>query len=167
MKNTIKLSDESVLRKWDLSDLDSFLASIRSSDIDKNLRPEFPRTMEQFIIFVNKGESCSEIYDYAIEINGNLAGGISFIEHENCLFELSCLWIAESYRCKGIAKAAIMSLIEYIKQRYQECKIFGQIYAFNSAEICMVQKLGFKKVGTKAVIYGDRYEYLNRYECYN
>ena len=164
MENLIIKKQKAIMRIWQTSDADEFVTGIKSADIDQNLRPEYPRTIADFIEFVKRCRSKAVPQDFAITQEKTIKGGISFIDNGNPMIELGCLWIAEPYRNNGLAKGAIKTLIEHIIKIYPNHGIFGQVYDFNEKEISMMDKLGFKLAGCRNVPYKGTTTNLLRFE---
>ena len=153
METVIELSNGCILRKWNTSDVDSFLIGSNDPEVSKNLRPEFPRTREQIIEFIKNASLKSQVQDFAIVKGENLVGGISFIYNEGSSIELSCLWIAEVYRGNGIAKNVLKAMIRYVMKKYPGYLIIGKVYDFNIQEKQMVKEIGFMYLKKEIVLY--------------
>lgn len=164
MRELIFQDSVATMRPWCCSDAKAFIKGTSSADIDLNLRPEFPRTVNDFIKYANACRLKAIIQDFAITQNKIIMGGLSFIDNSDLMVELACLWIAKPYRGRGLAEDAIRTLMNYILELYPDRGIFGQVYEFNEGEISMMNKLGFKRFGSKNVSYNGKTANLLRYE---
>ncbi len=137
-----------ILRPWTNSDLDSLVKFANNAKIAKFMTNQFkhPYTIENgkaFIAFALQG---NPTHIFAIEINGEAAGGIGLhpqndIQSKNA--ELG-YWLAEPYWGNGIITKAINQMVEYGFNNFDINRIFARPFGTNVGSKKALEKAGFK-----------------------
>ena len=135
------------LRKWNQSDVESLAFYANNINISQNLTDRFPYpyTKKDAKSFIKFAQDDDLSYIFAIEINGEVAGGIGLhgqkgIYRKN--FEIG-YWLAEKYWGNGIVSKAIKQMVKYGFENTSISRIFAKIYGRNIASQKVIQKSGF------------------------
>lgn len=135
------------LRPFVESDLKSLVKAANNPAIAKFMNDQFPHpyTEENGKAFIAMTEMHSPRHILAIDINGEVAGGIGIhpkeaIERKNA--ELG-YWLAEPYWGKGIITAAIKQMVEYGFNSFDITRIFARPFGSNVASQKVLEKAGF------------------------
>lgn len=87
--------------------------------------------------------------NFAIEINGEVAGGIS-LEFRADVYRKSPLigyWLSEEYWGRGIATEAVKLLTEYAFKNFDIICILAFIFGKNKASMRLLEKAGYVEQG--------------------
>jgi len=135
------------LRPWAATDLDSLLKYANNYLIAKNMTDKFPHpyTIQHAKMFIEFANSQHPYHIFAIDINGEAAGGIgvhpqSDIQRKNA--ELG-YWLAEPFWGKGIITKAIAQMVEYGFKSFDINRIFARPFGSNKASQRVLEKAGF------------------------
>jgi RimJ/RimL family protein N-acetyltransferase len=131
-----------------LSDKASLVRHANNPRIWRNVRDAFPHPYtdadaEAFIA----GASSGRDWAYAIEVNGEAAGGIGIHRREDVerySVEMG-YWLGETLWGRGIATAAVQTLSQYILRNTEIFRIYAYVYAWNPASIRVLEKAGFER----------------------
>jgi len=143
-----------ILRKLKRSDIPSLAKSLNNKKIYENtLRIPYPYTIKDAKYWIEKNirEERKEIKknsDFAIDIDGEVIGGIgiSRIEKEH-KGELG-YWLAEDYWGQGIMTEAI-GLIEKVAFKDLKLKrVTAHVFSFNKGSAKVLEKNGYQLEGT-------------------
>jgi len=150
---------------------DSFLLAKFCNNIKiwNNVRDYFPhpytqKDAEEYISFCQKQKPTQ---NFAITVNGNLAGSIGIIIQSDVYSHSAELgfWIAEKYWGKGVATKAVELVISYAFNDLKLERIFASVFDFNKASQKVLEKSGFhleciaKKAFVKNAVIGDEYRF--------
>lgn len=131
-----------------MSDKRPLTENANNINIWNSVRDYFPhpyteKDAEQFIQMVmNKPKPCA---DYAIEIEGQAAGGIGVIPQTDVqaiTMEIG-FWLGEKYWRKGIMTDAVRQMVKQTFENFPVTKIFALIFEFNTASMRVLEKAGF------------------------
>lgn len=87
--------------------------------------------------------------DFAIVVNGDAAGGIGFILHEDVArrsVEIG-YWLGEAYWGRGIATGAVRAVSDHIFATFDVCRIYATVFASNPASVRVLEKAGYAYEG--------------------
>lgn len=136
------------LRPWSEADLPSLVRYANNFNIARFMTDGFPHPYTEaagraFIQFALKD---NPVHMFAIEINGEAAGGIgvhpqSDIQRKNA--ELG-YWLAEPFWGKGIITSAIKQMINFAFTTYDIDRLFARPFGLNFASQKVLEKAGFK-----------------------
>lgn len=136
------------LRPWEIGDLESLVLYANNFNIAKFLTDAFPHPYtidngKAFIEFANKD---NPVHIFAIDINGQAAGGIGIhpqtdIHRKNA--ELG-YWLAEPFWGRGIITKAIGEIVDFAFKTYDINRIFARPFGTNKASQRVLEKAGFK-----------------------
>lgn len=137
-----------ILRKWQMSDLDSLVKYANNPAIARNLTDAFPSpyTHEDGIRYLEMVCALSSATIFAIEINGEAAGSIGVFP-QNDIHRLNAemgYWLAEPFWGNGIMPEAIKQIVEYAFRTYDIQRIYARPFGRNKASQRVLEKAGFQ-----------------------
>lgn len=132
-----------------MNDLDSLVKYANNPKIAANMTDQFPYpyTRESGEKFIVMATSHDPIRIKAIEINGEVCGGIGIHPGEDVHRKNAEMgyWLAEPFWGKGIITEAIKQSIDYGFKTFDIVRIFARPYGFNLASQKVLEKAGLKK----------------------
>ncbi|MDR1918565.1 MAG: GNAT family N-acetyltransferase [Tannerellaceae bacterium] len=159
-----------LLRPWQPEDVASLAAQANNIKIWKNTRDSFPYpyTEEDATAYIHHTMSKSPQQDFAIVIDGKAVGGIGVVplsDVERFSAEVG-YWLGESYWNKGIGTQVLIAFSEYLLAHTNLVRLFACVYAYNLPSVRILEKAGFRKVGTlqKAAFKNNRFTDMHYYE---
>ncbi|MBQ4821971.1 GNAT family protein [Aquimarina sp. MMG016] len=167
---------ELVLRPWKMDDLENLVVYANNYKIARNLTNKFPYpyTEEDGVRFINYTLEDKTAHIFAIEINGEVCGGIGLHPHTDveCKNAELGYWLAEPFWGRGIMTQAIKEIIDYGFAKIDINRIFARPYGSNIGSQKVLEKTGFKlearfeKTFFKFGEYEDELVYAVRKEDY-
>ena len=144
---------EIILRKWQISDVNSLAENINNINIWNNMRDYLPypyteKDAKEFIEMVLTKPDPA--IDLAIDIDGNAVGGIGIIlkqDVERICAEMG-YWLGEKYWNMGIMTEAIKQMTNYVFTNFSLHKVYALPFDFNIASHKVLQKAGYIKEAT-------------------
>jgi ribosomal-protein-alanine N-acetyltransferase len=135
------------LRPWSADDIPALVRIADNPRIAGQLRDIFPHpyTQQAAEAWTAYAATQSPTTDFAIEAAGVLVGGIGFVPGTDvmrCSAEVG-YWLGEPYWGRGIATAAVKSIIEVIDDRRQFTRVFALVFSENVASRRVLEKAGF------------------------
>ncbi len=135
------------LRPWKTEDLDSLVKFANNYNIARFMTDRFPHpyTPDNGKIFIESATNDFPFNIFAIDINGDAAGGIgihlqSDIQCKNA--ELG-YWLAEPFWGNGIITKAIIQMVAYGFTTWDFNRIFARPFGTNIASRKVLEKAGF------------------------
>jgi len=156
------------LREWKFADAPELARLANNRKIWDNVRDQFPHpyTLRKADEWIAAVLGRKPICNYAITVNGALAGGIGIVIQDDvsrCSAELG-YWVGEPFWNQGVATLAIMQIIPIAwKNNPGLARIYASVFDFNKASMRALQKNGFhlesirKKAVIKNGVVGDDY----------
>lgn len=148
-----------LLRKWEKDDIELLATLANNKNISDNMSDRFPHpySVKDAENWIALNENKNPVVNFAIEVNGELAGGCGMMLMEDVYRHTAEIgyWIAESFWGKGIATEAVRLLLLEIKINFPGViRVFAKPYAFNKASMKILEKNGFhlECIRKKAVI---------------
>ena len=137
------------LRPWLKSDLDSLVKYADNPAIAANMTDAFPHpyTKEKGIAFLEMVTAILPVRVWAIEINGEAAGGIGLHPQQDIMRRNAELgyWLAEIYWGKGILTSAVPQVVEMGFKILPEIeRIYARPFGSNKASQRVLEKAGFE-----------------------
>ncbi len=136
------------LRPWTTADLNSLVTFADNTEIAKFMTDQFPHpyTSENGKAFIAAASKGSPLHIFAIDINGQAAGGIGIhpqtdIHRKNA--ELG-YWLAEPFWGHGIITKAVLQIVDYGFKNFEINRIFARPFGTNKASQRVLEKAGFK-----------------------
>ena len=145
-------SKKFTLRSFKKGDAVSLMENINNRTIARNtLRIPYPYKMKDARWWINhnlkidKKKQKHEI-NFAIEINGEVAGGIGLDKiYEHCA-EIG-YWLGKNYRGQGIMTEAVKLVTKYGFDKLKLRRIYAFAFLWNKASATVLKNNGFKYEG--------------------
>ena len=136
-------------RKNNAEERESLVRNINSSKIAERVsNVPFPYLPHHAIDWINKVTREDDIkrIDFVIDVDGEVAGSIAFINVEGHKAQLS-YWLGEKYQGRGIMTEALKLVVELGFSYCGFLRIWGYISEHNPASEKVLRKAGFKLEG--------------------
>ena len=134
------------LRPFNNNDLQSLVKYANNVAIAKNMTNKFPHPYTEengklFLEFATKNPTRM----FAIEINGEMCGGIGLHPQEDihCKNAELGYWLAEPFWGNGIISKAIVQMLEHGFKNFDFQRIFARPFGTNLASQKVLEKAGF------------------------
>lgn len=136
-----------VLRKYTKEDVEALARKANNPKIARYLTDGFPHpyTIEHARSFIEKFKSHNPTQVFAIEVDGELAGGIG-VHPQSDIMKLNAelgYWIAEDFWGQGIATFAINKMVGYAFNTFDVTRIYARPFGSNKASARVLEKCGF------------------------
>lgn len=165
-----KKEDGYIVREWRKNDYASLAKHANNINIWNNVRDYFPypytvKDAREFILMVQEK---SFLQDFAIEVDGRVAGGIGFVpgkDVERYNAEIG-YWLGEEYWNRGIMSRALRSMSDYIFQQTEIVRLFATVYEYNKSSMKVLENAGYNKLAVfrKAAYKNEQLIDLHYYE---
>ena len=148
------------LRPWTPDDVDSLVKFADNPKIAANLTDAFPSPYhrENAEAFIQMASKHDPIQIFAIEVNGEAAGGIGLHPQTDihCMNIELGYWLAEGYWGKGIMTGAVKAVVDYAMTELELYRVYAEPYQANRASEKVLEKAGFTKEGVlRANVFKD------------
>ncbi len=136
-----------IVRSWTADDLGSLVEYADNRKIWLNLRDRFPHpyTRRDGREFIQLARSQRPETMFAIEVDGEAAGGIGFVPHtdvERVSAEIG-YWLGEPFWGRGIVTEALVTITRYAIETHHLTRIYALPYARNAASCRVLEKAGY------------------------
>lgn len=135
------------LRPWNNKDIDPLVKYANNFNIAKNLTNQFPHpyTRENGEAFIKMATQDHPRRIFAIEVNGEAAGGIGLHPQTDIHARNAELgyWLAEPFWGKGIMTRAVEQIVEYGFKTFDIDRIFARPFGTNLGSQKVLEKAGF------------------------
>ena len=144
----MKLSlTRSVVRSWSNDDLGSLVKYADNRKIWLSLRDRFPHpyTRRDGRDFIQLARSQRPETMFAIEVDGEAAGGIGFVPHadvERVSAEIG-YWLGEPFWGRGIVTEALVAVTKHAIDTHHLTRVFALPYAHNDGSRRVLEKAGY------------------------
>jgi [ribosomal protein S5]-alanine N-acetyltransferase len=140
-----------IVRSWETDDVQSVARHANNRRIWLNLRDRFPHpyTEHDAISFIRRVRSNRPETTFAIEVDGEAAGGIGFMllqDIERVSAEVG-YWLGELYWGRGICSEALRVVTQYAIEQHGLTRVFALPFAHNAASCRVLEKAGFELEG--------------------
>lgn len=139
------------LRPWNSSDLPSLVKYANNWNVAKNLTNRFPHpyTEQDGESFIAMATSDDPIHIFAIDINGEAAGGIGLHPQPDIFIKNAELgyWLGEPFWGQKIISNAIKQVVDFGFSTYDIDRIFARPFGTNTASQKVLEKNNFKLEG--------------------
>ena len=138
-----------ILRPWQYADVHALSNLADNILIWNQVRDYFPHpyTVKQAQEWVSMQQGKKPVTNFAIEVDGQLAGGIGLLPKEDiyrCSMEIG-YWIGQPFWGRGVASEAVRILVDAVWKEYpQVVRIFAEVFAHNTASGRVLEKNGFQ-----------------------
>jgi [ribosomal protein S5]-alanine N-acetyltransferase len=146
------------LRPWRESDIEQLAQIANDKDVARYMADRFPHpyTEEDARFWISLHRECETLNNFAIEVNGVVAGGIGMdpLEGERRLGAQFGYWLGREYWGKGIATAACAAFTDYVLNERAFLRLEASVYAPNQASMRVLEKCGYTCEGImrKAIV---------------
>ncbi|HVS93355.1 MAG TPA: GNAT family protein [Mucilaginibacter sp.] len=151
--------DGFILRGWKKGDEISLQRNADNPNVSRYLMDRFPYPypMEAAVAWVNTQVGQSAIQNFAIDINGDIAGGMAIELKEDVHRKTGVIgyWLAEQYWGQGIMTEAVKLLTAYAFQHFDLVRIQAAVYSKNHPSMRVLEKAGYHK---EAVLHNSVYK---------
>jgi [ribosomal protein S5]-alanine N-acetyltransferase len=136
-----------LLRTWQFEDGDALVAQANSRRVSRNMRDAFPypytpHDADRWLAVANKFDPPR---NFAIVVDGSPAGGIGLVPKEDIYRRTAEIgyWLGEPFWGRGIATGAVRAMVEYAFDRFDLCRLYAGVFAWNPASARVLEKAGF------------------------
>lgn len=138
-----------VVRDWRVEDAPSLSRHADNRKIWANVRDRFPSpyTIEDAEEWVRHCVRALPATDFAIEVNGEVVGGIGVMlreDVERVSAELG-FWLGEAAWGRGVMTDAVSVFVPWAFERFSLTRIFAHVFAYNVASARVLEKSGFTR----------------------
>jgi len=145
-------SKKFILRPFKRGDEASLLKNINNRKIAKNTlailypyKPKYARFWIKHNLKLNR-EKNKEKINFAIDVNGEVIGGIGFKNIKGHRAEIG-YWLGEKYWGQGITTSALKKITEYGFNKLKLRRLEIGIFPFNKASMRVAEKAGYQYEG--------------------
>jgi RimJ/RimL family protein N-acetyltransferase len=140
------------VRSWRLEDAASLARHANNRNVWRNLRDLFPHpyTPADADRFLRGNAATEPEVNFAIEVDGEAAGGIGFrlgTDVERVSAELG-YWLSEEHWGRGITTVAVRAVTAYAISEHGLTRVFAVPFEGNAASCRVLEKAGFVLEGT-------------------
>ena len=140
----------SLIRDWRSSDVDSLARYANNKKIWLNLRDRFPhpytpRAAEEWIALNRANPGCN----FAIEVDSEAVGAIGVVP-ENDVHAYNAemgYWLGEPYWGRGIVSEAVAALTRWVCQEKGVRRVYAPVYGWNPGSVRVLEKCGYELEG--------------------
>jgi RimJ/RimL family protein N-acetyltransferase len=136
------------VRSWRETDAEPLARHADDRRIWRNLRDAFPHpyTLADAHAFLGKARAASPETLFAIEVNGEAAGGVGLMLHgdvERVSAEIG-YWLAAVHWNRGITTEAVRAVAAYAIARHQLTRVYALPFEWSVASHRVLEKAGFE-----------------------
>ena len=135
------------LRPWTMEDASGLPEHANNFNIARFMMDRFPHpyTIEDANVFISFAVNNDPVTLFAIEINGQAAGGIGIHPQQDVYKRNAELgyWLAEPYWGQGIISSAIRQIVDYAFANFDIDRIFARPFGTNLRSQRVLEKTGF------------------------
>lgn len=139
------------LREWQSGDEQFLQEQANNRNISCYLfdRFPYPYTFNDAEKYVSSHLNQNPLTNFAIIIDGNVAGGIEFKPGKDIYRKSALLgyWIGQTFWDRGIMTEAVKQITGYAFENFDIIRIQATVNANNPASMRVLEKAGFKKEG--------------------
>ena len=142
--------ERSVIREWARSDKAALLRFANNRNVWRNLtRFPHPYTEADAEWWFSLLESMAEPTHWAIEVDGDAAGGIGVRLGEGIHVKSAEFgyWLGEPYWGRGIMTEAAKAVSPYAMRRFGLIRLEAPVFEWNPASMRVLEKCGFVREG--------------------
>ncbi|MFQ5447988.1 MAG: GNAT family N-acetyltransferase [Saprospiraceae bacterium] len=136
------------LRPWTMADLGSLVKYADNFNVSRYLTGFFPHpyTENDGRIFIEMAMKAQPVQIFAIEVNGEAAGGIGVHpQHDiHCKSAELGYWLAEPFWGRGIVTAAVQQMVSYAFGNFDIVRLYARPFSNNKASQRVLEKAGFE-----------------------
>jgi RimJ/RimL family protein N-acetyltransferase len=140
-----------LIRSWRSGDEASLARHANNRKIWLNVRDRFPHpyTLADAEAWVAKAPVADPETQFAIEVDGEAAGGIGlFLQEDVERYSAEIgYWLGEAHWGRGITTAAVRRFTDYAFDAFGLCRIYANVFAWNAASIRVLERAGYQLEG--------------------
>lgn len=138
-----------ILRHWQLADAPSLQKHADNPNVPAYLLDRFPSPyyLADAEAFINFNLNQLTVTNFAIEINGEAAGGIG-LEFRTDVYRRSPLigyWLSEPYWGSGVMTEAVKLLTAYAFENFDIICLMAFVFSKNQASMRVLEKAGYMR----------------------
>lgn len=147
------VSDETVVREWQVADAEHLAALANDRRVSINLRDVFPYPydLQDARLFISMARKKEPSTFFAVESSGELCGGIGYTLHkdvERIGAEVG-YWLGYEFWGQGTGTAALGVVTGHIFRVHEEiCRIYAVPFSGNLGSARILEKVGYRLEGT-------------------
>ena len=139
------------LREWRAGDEESLVRHANDREIWLNMRDRFPHpyTEADAASWIAIATARTPAANLAIEIDGEAAGGIGLMLHED-VERVSAeigYWLGRAFWGRGVTSAAVRAMTTYGFESFGLTRIFAVPFARNAPSARVLEKAGYAREG--------------------
>jgi [ribosomal protein S5]-alanine N-acetyltransferase len=135
------------IRSWRVGDEPALARHADSRKIWLNVRDRFPHpyTLGAAEAWVAKATTAEPETQFALEVDGEAAGGIGlFLQQDVERFSAEIgYWLGEAHWGRGLATAAVRRFTDFAFERFELCRIYANVFAWNPGSVRVLEKAGY------------------------
>ena len=135
------------VRSWEPADVSALVRHADNRRIWLNLRDRFPHpyTTHAAVSFIRGVKASRQETTFAIEVDGEAAGGIGFMLQPDCERVSAEIgyWLGEAHWGCGICTDALQAVTQYAVEQHGLTRLFALPFAHNTASCRVLEKAGY------------------------
>jgi len=135
------------IRSWRAGDEPALAKHADNRKIWLNVRDRFPHpyTLADAEAWLAKVIPAEPESQFAIEVDGEAIGGIGlFLQQDVERFSAEIgYWLGEAHWGRGLATAAVREFTEFAFARFDLCRIYANVFAWNPGSARVLEKAGY------------------------
>jgi RimJ/RimL family protein N-acetyltransferase len=140
-----------IVRSWEGGDARSIARHANNREVWLHLRDRFPHPYSErdAAQFIARARSAQRETNFAIEVNGEAAGGIGFLpgtDIERVSAEIG-YWLGQAHWGRGLVTEALRAVTAYAVDAYGLTRVFAVPFAHNIASCRVLEKAGYQLEG--------------------
>ncbi len=139
------------IRSWRAGDETSLAKHADNRTIWLNVRDRFPHpyTLADAEAWVARATSADPETQFAIEVDGEAAGGIGlFLQEDVSRFSAEIgYWLGEAYWGRGLMTAVVRRFTDHAFETFELNRIYGNVFHWNAASARVLEKAGYELEG--------------------
>jgi RimJ/RimL family protein N-acetyltransferase len=140
-----------IIRPWRPDDAPALARNANNRKIWINVRDRFPSpyTLDDAESWVRHCGRAMPTTDFAIEVDGEAAGGIGVVLHddvERVSAELG-FWLGEDFWGRGVMTDAVSLFVPWAFGQFDLSRIYAHVFFYNGASARVLEKAGFSREG--------------------
>jgi len=140
-----------LVRSWSWQDRDSIVHHANNRNVWINLRDRFPYpyTRKDSQIWLDCVVGLKPETNFAIAVADEAVGGIGFSIQPDVGIRSAEIgyWLGEEYWGRGIATDALIAVTDHAFEKFDLCRLYAHVFAWNEASARVLQKAGYSLEG--------------------
>jgi [ribosomal protein S5]-alanine N-acetyltransferase len=139
------------IRSWRPGDAPALARHADSEQLWRNVRDQFPHpyTLADANAWVARASGAEPETQFAIEVDGEAAGGIGlFLQEDVARYSAELgYWLGEAHWGRGIMTEAVRGFTEHAFRSFDLCRIYAIVFEWNPASRRVLEKAGYALEG--------------------